>query len=412
MASNYIYLQPKYVSKFMCDGKICPANCCARDWRIVIDAETYEKYFQLESSQHELTKNLEPNTDGEGFLIKQSENNHCPFETADGLCKIQLKYGEKFLSQTCMCYPRQLFNFGEIIERTLTPTCPLAAELILNSERLEFEFAPLDLPDWAQGQLIISDSKVPQKIFPCIIDLQLTAVSILQERRLKIDERLIVLGYYLFQAEKIIDLGELHLLETLNKIYTSEEFFLQEIPQLLDSINFQVTEFVQTIFELLKKIYGDENILKTEGNQKYIDQLCKVFGVNFFCDELNFDELAENYSDLEDIRKIFIENYSAAWENYLVNDFFGGVYPYKISGKIQHNFAVFVTGYKILELIALSMTVLSRENEKILRQEIFSMITDMSMDLNHNENFLSALADNLEDKADISIFMRATLSAV
>ena len=410
MESEYLYLQPKYVSKFQCDGKICPANCCKRDWRILIDEDAFEKYSQLESSEKEITKHLEKNPEGEGWLIEQNENG-CPFMNENCLCSLQKNFGEKYLSQTCLTYPRQLCNFGEIIERTLTPTCPLAADLILNAERLEFEFAKLNLPDWAEGNLIVGETNVPQEIYPCIIDLQLTAVSILQEKRLSIDARLVILGYYLFQAEEIISRGDLKVLETLNKIYRSEEFFVNQVPQLLDSVKFQILEFVETFFTLLKKIYGSQEILTTEGNKKYISQIEKVFGVDFSADEdFNFRELAENYFDLQDIKKIFLEKYSLAFENYLANDFFGGVYPYKVEGTIQQNYAVFIARFKILELTALSIMTLSRGDEKNVRTEIFQMLTDLSMDLNHNENYLAAVAEELKNKSDITILMRGLLN--
>ena len=405
--SDYVYLQPKYAGKFQCDGKICPANCCKRDWRILIDEETFEKYSQIESADKEITKHLEKNPEGEGFLIEQGENG-CPFMFEDCLCSIQRKHGEEFLSQTCMSYPRQLCHFGEIIERTLTPTCPLAAELILNSERLEFEFAPLNLPEWAEGNLIVGETKVPEEIFPCIIDIQLEAISILQEKRLSIDQRLIILGFYLLQVEEIIQRGDLKVIETLNKIYKSEEFFMNQVPQLLMSIKFQILEFVEVMFGLLKKIYGSEEILTTEGNKKYIEKLQKVFGADFST-ELNFRELAENYFDLGEIKKIFVKDFETAFENYLVNDFFGGVYPYKVEGGIQHNYAVFLVRFKILELVALSITALSRSDEKSTRAEIFKMLSDLSMDLNHNEYYLAAVSEELKNKSDITILMRSLL---
>lgn len=39
--------QPRYVSKFLCDGSQCDSLCC-RAWDITIDDETYEKYRRLE----------------------------------------------------------------------------------------------------------------------------------------------------------------------------------------------------------------------------------------------------------------------------------------------------------------------------------------------------------------------------
>lgn len=408
MENEYLYLQPKYVGQFQCDGEICPANCCKRDWRILIDDETFEKYSRLESPAKEITKHLEKNPEGEGWLIKQDERG-CPLMTADCLCSLQKNFGEKYLSSTCFSYPRQLCNFGEVIERTLTPTCPLAAELILKPERLEFEFAPIHLPDWAEGNLIVGETNVPIKIYPCIIDLQLTAISILQEKRLSIDSRLVILGYYLFQVEGIISRGDLNVLETLNQIYRSEEFFAEQVPQLCDSVKFQVLEFAETFFTLLKKIYGSQEVLTTEGNKKYISQLEKVFGVNFSANEdLNLQRLAENYLDLEYVKKIFLEKYSDALENYLVNDFFGGVYPYKVEGTIQQNYAVFIARFKILELVALSMMNIG-EDENFVRAEIFKMLTDLSMDLNHNESYLFAITEELKNKADITTLMRSLL---
>ena len=408
MESLYKYLQPTYVGKFFCDGKKCPANCCCRDWKILIDDETYKKYLSLESSAHEITRHIEKNPEDDGYLIKQNEKSCCPLMNENSLCKIQLEHGEKYLSQTCLSYPRQLVNFGEVIEKSLTPTCPLAAELFLNSqEKIKFEFAPVELPKWAHGKLIVGETKVPEKFFPYILEVQLTAISILQEKRLTLDQKLVVLGFYLFQVEDMQKRNELNLIPTLNKIYTSEEFFSEQIPTLLHSVNFQILEFAENFFGLLKNIYGNEEILKTPENQKYIEILQNAMSFNPD-EDLNFQELAENYFDLGDIRKIFLKDYEIFFENYLVNDFFGGVYPFKVDGTIQNNFAVFVANYKILENIALAMTAQSRD-EKNLRAEIFEMFCNMSMDLNHNENYISAVAKFFENKSDIRFFMRSFL---
>lgn len=411
MKNGYKYLQPNYIGKFKCDGRICPANCCCRDWQIVIDEETFKKYSELESSEHELTKNFSPNKEVEGFLINHAQGDPCPFMTKEGLCKIQLEHGEKFLSQTCMSYPRQLVNFGDLIERSLTPTCPLAADLILNSEKIKFELSPVKLPEWAHGKLFVGEVNVPKNFFPHILEIQLTAISLLQEKRLNLDEKIIVLGFYLFQLEDMQIRDELNLIPTLNKIYTSEEFFTEQIPTLLHSVNFQILEFAENFFGLLKNIYGDKKILKTEGNQKYVDVLFNA--MNFNPDEdLDLQELAENFFDLKDIKKIFLQEYQTFFENYLVNDFFGGVYPFKVEGSIQNNFAVFVATFKILENIALAIFAASRDDEKKIRAEIFKMICDMSMDLNHNSNYLAAITEFFKDKCDIRFFMRSFLGGV
>ena len=368
---SYVYLQPKYVAKFQCDGKICSANCCKRNWKISIDNETFEKYLRLESFQHELTRHIAK--DDEEFFIVQ-ENGACPFLNSNGLCSIQLERGEENISQICRSYPRQLYKFGGIIERSLLLTCPLAAKLVLNHKRhIEFETAQIDLPDWAQRQIFVNESNVTQEILPYAVEIQLTAISILQQRRLTIDARLIVLGFYLRQLEEIISRGDFVTISTLNKLYTAEEFFAGQVPLLLDSVKFQPKEFVMLMSSVIEKIRGGSA-------EKFLSQI-------------NFDVSAT-------VRKKFLKKYSLMLENYLVNEFFGGCYPFKVNGTIQHNYAIFAVNFKILETAALSLCV------KNSARKILDMIIELTVDLNHNENFLHAITDAVKDFADITILMR------
>ncbi|MBQ9488250.1 MAG: flagellin lysine-N-methylase [Selenomonadaceae bacterium] len=370
----YVYLQPKYVAKFQCDGKNCPANCCRRNWKIEVDAETYEKYLQLETSQHELTRHIDFD-DGE-YFIKQ-EGGACPFLNAAGLCSIQLQRGEENISQLCRSYPRQLYKFGGVIERSLTLTCPLAARLILNSKsRIEFETSEINLPAWANRQIFVSESNVPPEVILHFTEIQFTAISILQQRRLTLDQRLIVLGFYLRQLEEILKRGDLNVIATLNKIYTAEEFFLGQIPILIDSVNFQPQEFKTLISTVLEKI-------RDGAAQKYIRHVDFNFNADF---------------DAKAYKK-FLKKYAVTLENYLVNEFFGGVYPYKIGGTIQHNYAVFAVNFKIAETLALSLFPKPSA-------QIFEMLVELAVDLNHNETFLAAITDAVKDVADITVLMR------
>ena len=366
----YVYLQPKYVSEFQCDGKICPANCCKRDWKISIEVETYEKYLRLESSEHELTRHIE-NIDNEYFM--RQENGACPFLNVDGLCSIQLERGEENISQVCRSYPRQLYKLGGLIERSLTLTCPLAAQLVLNAKRrIEFETQRIELPDWAHRQIVVNESNVPQEILPYAVEIQFTAISILQQQHLTLDGRLIVLGFYLRQVEEIFKRGDLETILTLNKIYTAEEFFIGQVPLLIDSVNFQPKEFLA----LMKSVIGK---IRDGAAAKFIGKV-------------DFDVTAK-------VRKKFLKKYSQTLENYLVNEFFGGVYPFKICATIQHNYAVFAVNYKIVEITALSMF------DKPARK-IFEMIVELTVDLNHNNTYLAAITDAVKDFADIAILMR------
>lgn len=365
-----VYLQPKYMENFKCDGRNCPANCCRRNWKIEIDAETFNKYAQIESDEHELTRHIF--TDDGNFFIRQ-ENGACPFLNSDGLCTIQLERGEENISQICRNYPRQLYKIGGIIERSLTLSCPIAAQLILSDEKIKFETCEIELPAWANRQLIAAEPKIPPQILPYAIEIQLTSISLLQERRLTLDQRLIVLGFYLRQVEEIFNRGDLETILTLNKIYTSEEFFLAQVPILIDSVKFQRKDFVKLMTTAVETIRGG-------AAQKFIAQIDFEFGGK--------------------VRKKFFRKYAQAMENFLVNEFFGGVYPFRIDGTIQHNYAVFAVTFKLVETTAFSLF------SKNSSDKILNSIENLTVDLNHNEEFIRAVTDFLKVDADISTLMK------
>ena len=124
MDKKYLYFQPEYVGKFKCDGSKCDARCC-KDWSIFIDEATYKKY------PPEVTKHIEFNSERKTYVVKLNEKFFCPMLTENNLCSLQLKYGEDFLCSTCATYPRYTRDFEKFFERSLTLTCPVAAEMIL-----------------------------------------------------------------------------------------------------------------------------------------------------------------------------------------------------------------------------------------------------------------------------------------
>src|SRR5579862_9389381 len=94
---------------FRCIGADCEDTCCG-DWGIPIDRETYEKYQastdpELRPALHQFVTISPTNGNDEDFARTAQVNNRCPF-LADGLCSIQLKLGESYLSNSCSLYPR------------------------------------------------------------------------------------------------------------------------------------------------------------------------------------------------------------------------------------------------------------------------------------------------------------------
>ena len=244
-----ICLQPEYVSRFQCDGTACNAKCC-KGWRITIDPKTYQKYCNLEpvSFRKRVISKLKYQKGQNQFAIRLDNKGRCPFLGRDLLCEIQKNYGAEYLSQTCRVYPRIINDFGDMVEKSLTLTCPVAAKLVLlQEEPIAFEqvrIAPDDIK-----------RKLPEDIKGYAFDVQYGGISILQNRKLSIDQRLVVLGFFLDQANDMVAAGKTEQLKDLSAVYASDDF-MENVPEMLQSIHFQPREYFRTMFVLLEELYG------------------------------------------------------------------------------------------------------------------------------------------------------------
>ncbi len=184
----YKYFQPTYVKNFRCDGRACGARCCRAGWAIEIDDDTYKKYAALDGLPQHFAFNERLNR----HCIELDADGACPYLDGDELCSIQKKYGEEFLSETCRQYPRQTLDFGGYFERSLSLVCPIAADMILHSARIDFEWIEVDERTHRQSEIF--EPSVPREYRAEFATIQRLAIEILQRRSLSIGERLSELG--------------------------------------------------------------------------------------------------------------------------------------------------------------------------------------------------------------------------
>ena len=128
---------PQYVNEFSCLGSNCPETCC-HGMMIDVDKETHSKYQKIKiEGISNVANNLQKkdNPTNQFFSsIKLKKDGYCSFLGNDGLCSIQKKYGEDYLSNTCNNFPRKNIDFKENKMVTLTMSCPEAARLCLSDK--------------------------------------------------------------------------------------------------------------------------------------------------------------------------------------------------------------------------------------------------------------------------------------
>ncbi|MBQ3443496.1 MAG: flagellin lysine-N-methylase [Selenomonadaceae bacterium] len=290
---TFQYFQPEYVSEFQCDGSKCDARCC-KGWTITIDAATYKKYSRIKpkSKAKEIISRMKFDSEQGMYVIQLKEDTSCPFLTENKLCSLQLEYGEEILSQTCSTYPRRTHKIGNFFERSLTLTCPAAAELILfNSEPMKFEF--VEVPDKIHskhGRIQITKLPVKEHDADLIREVQITMITVLQERTLSIDQRLILLGLFLdrlqeYQTEK----QSKEILLQLIAGYRSKEFLSGEAVHLTEHFAFDAQKFMTF---MIKFISHTLDCLKTEDGRKFLVKFEETLGIK--PDENNQVYIPEN----------------------------------------------------------------------------------------------------------------------
>lgn len=326
-------IQPNYVKDFHCDGKKCGARCC-RDWRIVVDEDTYDKYFELKAAQREEifqhTEWVEDERENVDILVlKLRENGVCSLLNEDCLCSLQKNHGEDFLTAICQSFPRVTYKLDEeFFQQSMTLTCPIAANLILlQTQPITFT----EVSNVTARAIIGFKNKISRPVEE-FLKLQTQAVQILQDRNFSINRRL----------------------KNLFEMFA-------EIP----NANFNLEKHAKTLTEIFVETYG-ANLT----SQKNL-------------------ELQQNYfSHRENILAQVYEQFGNVLENYLVNEFFMRCYPCAYSGGDFHNLKIFITAYRILEF-AIVLNVIAK---KILSvEEIVQVIYSVNDMLDHSQGGMDAV---------------------
>ena len=414
MEKSYLYFQPEYVGKFKCNGAKCAARCC-KNWNIFVDGEIYQRYSQLPDAQ-EIIKHIK--TKGENYSIKLTEKLFCPFLTENNLCRLQRDYGEDFLSKTCATYPRYTYNFGKFFERALVLTCPVAAEKVLfQEEPLKFEF--VEVPEKIHsngGKIAITKVKTDENLAKCMLETQVAMISILQERKLTITQRLIMLGFFLdkfdeMTAGKVFTESEaIILIDDLRNLvltYESKKFLAEQMPLMLRIVSFDAKKFVELIFaKLFESFYGGEEARLSETGRKFMDMVVDVLQIKpDKNNNVSASEIAANYEKLAAARKNFSEKYSTFLENYLVNELFINIYPWRLEESFVKNYAVFVSTYKIFELIIFSAT----QKNFSSKENLLEIVDWFTLQNNHSVNFHKKILEHFKEADDIFPIMESLL---
>ena len=189
--------EPDYASRFRCLAGACPDTCC-KNWEIIIDDETLRKYRALPGAFGDEVR-AALTTDEEGDTMFRLTDGYCPLVSADGLCRIQLAYGEEALCNTCRAHPRFWEEYGAVKELTLSISCPAATKLLLEHD------GPVTFVSHDDGEPVSGCNDLDPERYLALRKARGTALSIAQDRSLSIPDRLSLVLLFAARLQTLLD---------------------------------------------------------------------------------------------------------------------------------------------------------------------------------------------------------------
>lgn len=110
-------ISPTFFRNFACKADKCRHTCCQK-WVINIDAESAEKYRNTKGPLGEELQAWMSTDEADNPCFKLNEKGYCHFLNKQGLCRLVLEKGPKFLCQICRDHPRfYVYSCDEPLDR-------------------------------------------------------------------------------------------------------------------------------------------------------------------------------------------------------------------------------------------------------------------------------------------------------
>lgn len=387
----YTVYAPSYVHAFRCDGKKCNAHCC-RGWNITIDDAAYENYEKIKNRvvRNTILRAIERFKPTEtfpqgGWHIALKKNGACPMIRPDRLCTIQKALGETALSHTCRVYPRVAHDLEEVQFRTLSMTCPVAAQMALFTDdgmalterRASGGEHIWDLFHmggvWSNTYKRKAEDRAAQMTL-CI----LACTSVLLDGRLPLDIRYFHLLLFADRADELLreDAGDAALARLVD-VYGSEES-LAATASLFSKQCFDAPLYAKTIIHLLNVIGEERSFINLWG---LVGRFSAVYGIED--GEMSASALAIRMLESEVAYREGVEGrYQSVIERYAVHEFLHQGFPFAIEGSLLENVMMFILTQKFFRCLFYGIT--AYHERAMEKKEVIELIGAYSRNIDHN----------------------------
>lgn len=370
-------IYPSYYKEFSCIGPDCEDSCCDERWNIAID------YFQYLSDSHlkqYVVKHKSPTKNNYGDL-KRTSSGACALLTECGTCSVHSDYGEDYLSKTCTVYPRANQVVDGVTERSLSPSCPEAARLILLSQDgIDFTYEESSKEErWDHTNQMY---EVPQ-LWP----LRVAIIQLLQERRAPLDARLISVGLLL---SKLVDKTSAQQEEVIDELSQTYLHYLQT-PDFLNTLN--TIETKEAISLKIAIAMLNQRIGKGLLAGNYSELVEEIKEGLFLNGELSNVETVLHYKMMKEQCFVpFFDDHEYMFENYLVNYVFLNMVPIDEKDYMA-SFTKLVAQYALLKLHLIGVAA---KHKGLTPELVVRTVYLFSRRIEHNERYIKDMMKEMK----------------
>lgn len=378
-------VQFDFIKDFFCDGAFCNSRCCS-GWQVDVDEQHRHKLLAIEDEELKtrISKNIEYNSEKKKHIITMQPNGVCPFVDEDCLCRIQKYGGEEKLPDICVTFPRVYYRFSDFVWLEMSLACPKVAKMALLSP------GPLCLEE------VNSLIKRPRMIIEIddngdacseVLDLECTIISILQNCRYVLADRLLLLGYFMELIDDYYSRKNDKKLDDLISEFTNDEIQMSIIAELKKN-HLEPLRFTKDICDILETVFSNPTYSVDDEAGKYIDIFKECFEINEYS---NIGSFKKNYDIiLETHKEMMINRYPYLEENFLVYiafDFFSPITGNK--KEFKKRYMIYVVCYRIFQVGL--MALMRKYGESVCEQEMLDYISDYYKKLNHGNIYCDVI---------------------
>ncbi len=390
---------PAYLREFKCIGAACSDNCCI-GWDVEFDRKTWRKYQKI--GDPEFRKLFEKNVyvnrhsfspEVDHAKVRLAKDKRCPFLNPDGLCVIQAKFGEEYLSNVCAAYPRYTNEIDGMLEHSANMSCPEAARLALlkpEGIRILEDSAGLDAR-YIISMSIRTDDRNQGDLARYLHELRDFSIFMIQNRSYMLHDRIMMLGRFFAELQRLEDTRR-----------------MSGIPRLIEEHRRKAAEGAKQkparpaqadpafSLRLIRELIDKLNVFTEVDSKRYVSLMEEVLKGIQYNRKASPAENAKRYSlSARQYYEPFMEGHGFILENYLVNFMFGNLFP---ALDVRRSYDAFIMLVLLYALVKFHLTGIAAYHRGLSEMQAVEFIQVFSKTVEHHKTYLETITEYVKKK--------------